>query len=628
VSGTGVTSDRLWRALCICILPLIFVVLTACDTTVSATSLTSVPTSAADIKNISVLVYWPKDSQSYELVSDATVFVYGTPYMDTSDNEGYYLENCVSSQFIVAWAPNFTIEKIPCNTGQTHYTIILQHLTPADNTNLSWIAAGSGVNACSSCHSTDGQRDLYHEWQTDGHSTVFADSFFWTMYMGMDVNKRLGETSSSQLISGGQKVREYNNSGPGPGYLLDHPDDPGNCAYCHAPALVGGVGQQDAIADLIHGFGSYSVDARLEGVTCDICHTVTNVVVGDNGLPYSDQPGIRSFSFVLPTFNDHLTIGPAANLLPPTGPKVTCAPVLSDSKFCAACHYGKFFDMLIYNSYGEWLESDYSNSSNAEFRSCQDCHMLSDTELSGKTLEQRAACSFIDGRITQYNHNMMKYGVGKYNTSSNVLPAARELVPQLIEDAASLVVFNEYDSNTKSLRIITRITNEKAGHKFPTDSPLRHLILVVEARDELGNLLPLIEGTTIPNWGGVGIETGGAMENYGGMPGKIYANLLADRDTSVSPTATYWNPTKHVSVDLATGKTSDTRLEPKKTDEAKFSFSIPSAGNVSIRVKLVYRYAFIELAAQKGWDRNDLVVTSTECHVNPIQLTSHECKKQ
>jgi hypothetical protein len=318
--------------------------------------------------------------------------------------------------------------------------------------------------------------------------------------------------------------------------------------------------------------------------------------------------------------------------------KVACSRVFSEGEFCAACHYGKFFDTVIYNSYGEWLQSGYSEEvmispdgvtqqRNPKYRSCQDCHMLSQTEAANTSPEQRAACTFADGSVTNFNHNMMKYvsyadPQTKYNKDSRT-----PTVPLMLEDAASLAVKNEYDANTNSLRIVTQVTNVKAGHKLPTDSPLRHLILVVEARDELNHLLPLIQGETVPVWGGMGTyNESDPVKNYGGLPGKIYANLLADRDTNISPTAAYWNPTKHVFEDIANGRNSDTRLRPGVTDEAAFSFSVPAAGNVSIRVRLVYRYAFIELALQKGWNRPDIIVTLAECTVTPTQITSHECR--
>jgi hypothetical protein len=253
--------------------------------------------------------------------------------------------------------------------------------------------------------------------------------------------------------------------------------------------------------------------------------------------------------------------------------------------------------------------------------------MLSETEAASTSIEQRGACTFADRGITNFDHNMMKYVSytdprTKYNKDS-----LTPIVPLMIEDAASLAVKNEFDANTNSLRIITQVTNIKAGHNLPTDSPLRHLILVVEARDELNHLLPLVQGETVPVWGGMGpYNESDPVKNYGGMPGKIYANLLADRDTNISPTAAYWNPTKHVFEDIASGRTSDTRLRPGVTDEVVFSFAVPAAGNVTIRVRLVYRYAFIELARQKGWNRPDVLVTLATCTVNPTQITSYDCK--
>jgi hypothetical protein len=628
-----VTSDRLWRALCVCILPLIFVVLTACESTASATSLTPVATSAPDNKNIAVWVYRVKSDQTQELfLEGASVFLSGTFMYDTYDYEGYYLDDCPPGQFIVASAPGYIIEKTACAAGQRDYSISLHPLLSKVSPDYSWVSAGAGGSGCSVCHSDNAQRNEYNEWRVDGHSTVFSEPYFWTMYMGMDVNRNPGTPTNWQIISTGQKIREKNDSVFGPGYLLDYAEAEANCANCHAPATVHGT-QRDSLAGLIHGFGTYSVDARLEGITCDICHKVTSVDLNAERLPYSERPGILSMSFVSASFGEHFAVGPRARLLPPAGMRVACSSIFSEGQFCAACHYGKFFDTVIYNSYGEWLASDYSKKQiapdgftkqeNPGYRSCQDCHMLSEAEISGKSIKQRSACVTDEPTIENFSHNMMKYesGQSKYNPKL-------AFVPKLIEDAAKLVVLNEYDANTNSLRLVTQVTNERAGHKLPTDSPLRHLILVVEARDEVGNLLPLVAGETIPNWGGIGLDTGGAMGNYGGLPGKIYANVLADRDTNESPTAAYWNPTRHLFEDIANGKSSDTRLAPHQTDEARFSFAVPAAGKVSVSVKVVYRYAFIELAKQKGWYRPDVIVTQTRCTVDPFQIIAHECKSQ
>ena len=77
---------------------------------------------------------------------------------------------------------------------------------------------------------------------------------------------------------------------------------------------------------------------------------------------------------------------------------VTCSPVFSQSQFCAPCHYAKFWDIQIYNSYGEWLDSPYADAGNeVDYKTCQACHMVvnngtpeGDTQV--KT-SSRQACS-------------------------------------------------------------------------------------------------------------------------------------------------------------------------------------------------------------------------------------------
>jgi hypothetical protein len=544
--------------------------------------------------------------------------VHGTPQWDTDDYDGYYVDSCIDNQFIIATAPGFYVKSEPCRTGARGYSIILTVIPSDKNTNYSWMPAGLGATGCSSCH-----LDKRNQWNLDGHSTVFPDKYFGTMYTGMDVNKNPGFQTTWKTNSTGQKLREKSNSPYGPGYLLDYPNEQGNCAYCHAPTTVQGTTHLFDLSSLISSFTIPNGDVDTEGISCDVCHKVTGVILGDDLRPFSDKPGVLSLSIASPNLNQKIVLGPRIDVLPPPQIDMACAAIYSESKICAACHYGKFSDTLIYNSYGEWLESKYSKKEinpdgmgeveNPDYRSCQDCHMLSNETVAGTPLAFRTACSSHNESFQNFDHNMMKYGTSKFDSSLTV--------PQMIEDAATLIVKNEYDSNTNSLRIITTVENAKAGHKFPTDSPLRHLILVVEAKDELGNLLPQIEGETIPLWGGVGGDKG----SYGGMPGKIYANLLADRDTNVSPTAAYWNPTKPVFVDGVNNKTSDTRLVPNVPDGNIFSFAVPSYGEVSITVRLIYRYAFIDLARQKGWTRPDVVVTSAQCVVNPTQLVRSEC---
>lgn len=154
---------------------------------------------------------------------------------------------------------------------------------------------------------------------------------------------------------------------------------------------------------------------------------------------------------------------------------------------------------------------------------------------------------------------------------------------------------------------MVQVENTGAGHKFPTDSPLRHLILLVEAKDQ--NKMPLaqVAGPTIPLWGGVGSN---AEEDFAGRPGVIYANILKDRDTNEMPTIAFWNPT------VPAWDGSDTRLEPNTPVQSEYSFAVPSNGTATLTARLIYRYAFIEIIRQKGWQPNDIIVAETP----PVQV--------
>lgn len=237
--------------------------------------------------------------------------------------------------------------------------------------------------------------------------------------------------------------------------------------------------------------------------------------------------------------------------------------------------------------------------------------MLSPKQINNNPLpSQRDACSATNVNIDTFNHDMMH--------SNN---------QSLIKDAATLDVKLKSGETKNSMWVTVKVENTKAGHKFPTDSPLRHLILVVSVVDQRGNPLTQIDGEKIPVWGGVGMDTSNVtgMVNYGGMPGKIFADILVDKDTNISPTAAYWNPTKFVFENTANGANSDTRLQPNKPDESNYSFNLPSRGSIKVFVRLIYRYAFIELAQQKGWNRPDFEVTRKECILNVTHPETWTC---
>jgi hypothetical protein len=417
----------------------------------------------------------------------------------------------------------------------------------------------------------------------------------------------------------------------GPGFKLDFPQQPGNCAYCHVPASIAGT-QESIDLSFPRPGGAWG-----EGVTCDVCHKVFAVTLADNGFPFIDRPGVLSFQFLRP-YSDTFTTGPFSNILT-TGPTLppnhhaTCAPIFSQSEFCAACHFGKFGDMVIYNSYGEWKASAYAvNPADPGYRTCQDCHMshLTADDNKSSLSAQRQACSGNNKNLQNFDHNMMNYGPS----------GSANQIPRLVKDAAQIDLdFDTQPTGSNSLDVLVRVTNTQAGHKFPTDSPLRQLILVVRAQDRVSTRLIQVGGPQIPNWAGPGPVTPttyedrlkyAGVENYSGLPGKVFANLLVEEQTNLSPGMAYWNETKYAVVNSVNGMTSDTRLPPRGADESTYSFAMPDAGDVKITVQLIYRYAFYDLMVWKEWfDRPDIIVATVQCQGPPTrpQVLKQSCTK-
>jgi hypothetical protein len=112
-----------------------------------------------------------------------------------------------------------------------------------------------------------------------------------------------------------------------------------------------------------------------------------------------------------------------------------------------------------------------------------------------------------------------------------------------------------------------------------------------------------VDGPTIPDYVGVGDPKDGY---YAGLPGKIYAKILSELWTEISPTGAYWNPTRIVS---------DNRIPAFGSDTSTFTFTAPTDGPASIDVTLLFRRAFKQLMDQKGWDVPDIMMVQQTIQV-------------
>ena len=182
---------------------------------------------------------------------------------------------------------------------------------------------------------------------------------------------------------------------------------------------------------------------------------------------------------------------------------------------------------------------------------------------------------------------------------SHQMPGAADV--SFLQDALKMTVSASIEGD--ELLVQVDLFNDNTGHHIPTDSPLRHMILIVQAFDAQGKPLTQTSGPVIPDWAGIGDPADGY---YAGLPGTIYAKVLEELWTGVSPSGAYWNHTRVVS---------DNRIAAMATDSTEYTFSSLKSSAVRVEIQLFYRRAFNELMDQKGWDVPDILMAQESIEV-------------
>ena len=355
----------------------------------------------------------------------------------------------------------------------------------------------------------------------------------------------------------------------GPGYRRSYPNSYGDCAFCHVPDIALRTPYQaelnidykdDSLGQNNNRIEETSSEFRHSGIYCDICHAVTEVQYYTN----SHMPGVLSYQFTKPrTTRDNMTVRTGENAY----------PLVSQSLFCAPCHTTKNFNVPIYDTYNEWEKSSYSKDK----ITCQHCHFRDNS-----------------GEIT---HELLG-------------PNNRDFIKSAIE------VNYDIRSVEDKLEVVVSVANIGAGHYFPTGSPLRNVILLVDVKEIGGNRLNLIGNSRLSEYTGKGSE----YDDYFGFPGKLFAKVLKNNKiSSCDPELkelgiigqdftdledmnlfAFWNPS-HIE--------SDTRIPPGSTDTSQFQFQIePSQVNLSIEIKLIYTKIFKSLARRKLWTSDNKTI--------------------
>jgi hypothetical protein len=526
-------------------------------------------------------------------LANAVVQIKGTNNKTTTGGDGKFVLKGITGTTpitVVAWSDGFyqgwadLNPSAPTWKGGQDIAITLKPLYPVDNVNYPWFSweGVKGSASCGLCHRE------YPEWRADAHSQSAKNSRFASVYTGSDAKGNPGQPvlfDSKGLPLPPDPNKPYY----GAGFRLDTPNRAGNCATCHTPVASKvptntNCGWSGCHTDLTteHSNGVIApstIPVNLsgegaDGITCEFCHKVGEVTLDPNtGLPYPDMPGILSLRLYRPPDGQQIFFGTIIDVTR----RVSFSPLQSKSEYCAPCHYGVFGGVmgsgtvtggtLIYNSYGEWLNSPFSDPKTG--KTCQDCHM--------PVIDSKVSVFAKDGGIQRDYVSLHQH----------YMPGAAD--ENFLKNAVQMKSSVQHSNDQLSVDV--SITNHNTGHNIPTDAPIRSMILVVEALDANGNPLAIRQGPLNPAYSG----------NYAGKPGKTFAKVLKDEWTGETPTTAYWRPVTIVE---------DTRLAALATDTTRYNFDLPAGKVAKVNINLVFRRAFQALAQQKGWNDPDIVMKS------------------
>lgn len=265
------------------------------------------------------------------------------------------------------------------------------------------------ATVCKQCH-----EDVYRDWSQSMHAHA-REAWYFSHKVA---SERMGMTCNNE-----QNV-------------------PIACDTCHEPAGVYPLG---AVMQ-----GSPPALAAIEGVTCDVCHRITEV------------KGTGEFKFGA----KDTKLGPYDDAKSPYH-KTARSPLIEKSDFCVACHgqLSNLNGLVVCDTVRTWRESRYA----AEGKTCQTCHM---PDATGPAATGPGAPPDAPKDRRLHRHIFR----GPHSD------------PAILREAATL---EQKVAKTKegALEIRVSVTNSGTGHDLPSGLPERLITLKVSAKDPAGKLV-------------------------------------------------------------------------------------------------------------------------------------------
>jgi len=207
------------------------------------------------------------------------------------------------------------------------------------------------------------------------------------------------------------------------------------CVWCHAPTTL--ATGDDALKQAI----------TREGITCDFCHTVSSVDLGNAERPFALKPGNTKF-------------GPLEYAKSSFHGTTYSTLHRSSSLLCAACHeHRNAHDVLVLSTYSEWLDSPYPQKG----MTCQECHM-----------------PLVPGDVVAASRDPGQRRINMHRLIGGSL--ASQLGSGLTLKIASV------EQTSYSAEVVVAVTNNGVGHAAPGGLPTKSLVLVVGCETAAGEL--------------------------------------------------------------------------------------------------------------------------------------------
>jgi hypothetical protein len=216
------------------------------------------------------------------------------------------------------------------------------------------------------------------------------------------------------------------------------------CDRCHAP--LGAVVARDAVA--------------MEGVTCDVCHTLRD-----------PEPAVTGGGFQL-AVDDMVKFGPRCDLADHYFHRMGCSPEHEQAAICGSCHWWEPDGLPVITEYADWRAGPAAGTP------CQGCHMPS---------EEASLAVGSPARTGVPHHGLLG------------------LATDLRRRALTLEVSSRHDAAAAETTVTVTLTNTNAGHFVPAGLPERRIAVRVTVGGEvqsrsLGRHLVDGAGADAPFW--------------------------------------------------------------------------------------------------------------------------------